>query len=256
MLKQANYINEQLVFEVECLNCRRYSYVSEEGYFSLRKDYEMPRIKPIDNKLPICLDVMVVSMERCAISWIGKEISRTHEDMFGIPIEWHYEVSRLMASRERFPIMKGWSGVYNIDPQILVDKGYDKVLIIQRDLDTLIQVQKLYNHEEIMLNNQEINQHHERVFINNIEKTWNLVYGKEINHRRCLKVRLEDLNNYTVDTFKEVFDFLNFPEHGRPHILPTTPENRNWEAYSSILPKGHELCSRLKRIEKEWKGNV
>lgn len=254
LLKQADYIKDQLIFEVECLNCRKYNYLSLEAYLSLKKDYLMPKVRPINNKLPYEMNIMVVSLERCGISWIGKTLSDIHEDMFGIAIEWNYEVSKVMATRNRFPIMEGWNSVYDVDPQILVDRGYDRVLIIQRDLEELLRAQKLYCYDEIMLSDKGlINTHHEKVLERRIKEYWDLLYGKNINHQKCLKVRLEDLNNYTVATFEKIFDFLNFPEVGRPKIIPVSPPNRNWEAYSSILPQGHQLCKRLDRIEKEYK---
>lgn len=245
MIKQ---LDENFVIEIECMECRKYNYIDKETYFYVRKDWEMPTIQPINNKLPKDMNIIVVSTERCGISWVCKIISEIHEKMFGTCPEWNYEISRVDARKKHLPLPQGWNTVYNIDPQKLVDRDYDRVLIIQRDLKELLKAQIIYWHNELSyigLDNESL-----------LEKTkryWNLVYGKKISSPKCLRIRLEDLNNYTVSTFNEILDFLNFPSFSRPVLIPISPPNRNWEAYSSVLPKGHNLFKRLEEIDEAYK---
>lgn len=258
LLKQVVFDKDQkLIFEIECFGCRKYNYVDIGTYFQIRKDFEMPKIEPINNKLPKDLNVMVLSTERCAISWIAFVISNVHEAMFGEPIEWSFEVSRVISTRKRFPIIKGWSNVYNVKPEQLLEKEYDKVLVIQRDFEELKKAHLLYNREDIIYDIYQTGEDdikkREEAMMKSLKKDYDIVYGREIDDPRYHKVHLEDLNKYTVATFNEVLDFLNFPSHGRPAIVPVSPPHRNWEAYSSILPKGHEICKRLKEIDEKYK---
>jgi len=246
------YLLEQIYdkdcIEIRCGNCRKSNFISLETYFLTKRDWLMPTIQPINNKLPKDMNVIVVSTERCGISWICKIISKIHEGMFGVPIEWNYEISRVDSRKKHLPLPQRWNTVYNIDPQKLVDRDYDRVLIIQRDLKELLKAQIVYWHNELSyigLDNETL-----------LEKTkryWKLVYEKEIINPKCLRVRLEDLNQYTVATFNEILDFLNFPTFGRPVVIPTSPPNRNWESYSSVLPKGHNLFKRLEEIDEAYK---
>lgn len=246
------YLVEQIFsednIEIRCGHCRKSNFITLETYLYLKKDWEMPTIEPINNKLPKDLNVMVVSNERCGISWMAKVISQVHENMFGMPIEWNYEVSKVAARKKHLPLITGWNTVNDVNPILLIERGYDRVLIVQRDLLTLLKVQTVYCHNEL-----EYIRAREESLLRKIERYWNLVNGKEINHPRCLKIRLEDLNNYTVVTFHEILDFLTFPTFGRSVMIPISPPERNWEAYSSILPKEHELCKRLQEIDEVYK---
>ena len=246
------YLIEQIFnkkhIEIRCGNCRKSNFISLETYFYIKEDWEMPTIQPIDNKLPKDMNVIVLSTERCGISWICKLISRIHESMFNIPIKWNYEISPLEAKKKHLPLPKGWNTVYNVDPGKIVERDYDRVLIVQRDLITLLKAQTVYWHNELSYTGL-----NEETLLGKIERHWKLVYGKEVNNPKCLKVRLEDLNNYTIESFHEILDFLNFPTFGRPVIIPTSPPNRNWESYSSVLPKGHNLFKRLQEIDEAFK---
>ena len=256
LLKQVVQEDNELIFEVECLNCRKYNYISEETYFHLRKDWIMPTIQPINNKLPSEMNVIFVSMERCGISWIIRTLSDVHEEMFGIPIMFetkkNTEISYVVATRDRLPLPLKWNNVYNVDPQRLVDKidpngnKYDRVIIIQRDYETMIKVHELYFNEEWTGKQRE-------TAMRKTKEHYQLVYGREVNDYRCKKFQLEDLNNYTIASFTEMLDFLNFPLIGRPTMITINPSERNWQVYSSVLSKGHEVCNRLQIIKKENK---
>jgi len=255
LLKQAIDSNGELFFDVECVNleCRLHNWISKENYLYLRRDYIKPYLPKLNNKLPYELNTIFVSQERCGISWIIKILSNIHESMFGIPIEFvtkkNTEISALIATRNRLPLPKKWNNVYNVDPQALLNKKdpdenqYDRVVIVQRDHDTMIKAHELYFNVEWTGEQRE-------TAMRKTEEHYQLVYGKEINDPRCKKFRLEDLNNYTISTFNEMLDFLNFPSFGRPIMIPINPSERNWQVYSSVLNKNQPLCNRLKEIEK------
>lgn len=246
MLKQAEYVGNVLTFEVECMVCRSYNYLSKKAYFLMKKDYDMPIMKPINLKLPSDLNVAIVSMQRCGISWVVRELNMLHERIFGESIKFFPEVSFVEATRTRFPVIKGWIWVFDVNPLDLLrtkDNGekYDRVLIVKRKLKTIMTVHEIYYPEDLS-EDQKVKWRAKD------EKIYDKVYNQEINDPRCMTVNLEDLNNYTVNTFNELMDFLNYPEYERPIIAPILAPERNSEAYSSILTKGQPLIKRLETI--------
>ena len=239
------FMDNELIFSINCINphCRKVNYMGQEAYLRLRDDLikltqPIPYIKNV--KLPSEMNVIFVSMGRCGISWIIRVISQIHSIMFGFPIDFHVEISHVIATRDRFPVPEGWSCVYDVDPQILVNRGYDKVIIVQREYETMRKVHTIY--EDIHERNQTL--------LRKFDKIYEKVYGKQIDHPNCMKVNLEDLNAYTVAIFEELLEFLNFPETGRPVIVPVKPSERKWEVYSSILKKGRKVNKRLQEIDK------
>ncbi len=247
MLNQVSVVDGQQILEIECINCRKYNYVSLETYLLLKKDYEMPVMRPINLKLPSDLNVIIISMERCGISWVIRELSMLHEKMFGSPISLNAEkVSFVQVTRTRFPVLEGWNNVYDVNPLDVLktkDNGeeYDKVLVVKRKLTTIQTVHEIYFPEDTG------EDYRVKCRKKDVE-LYDLVYGQEIDDSRCMTVNLEDLNNYTVATFNELMDFFNFPECGRPVIAPILAPERNSEAYSSILKKGQPLIKRLSTI--------
>ena len=100
-----------------------------------------------------------------------------------------------------------------------------------------------------------------------IELYHSLLYDQEEikNNPKVLIVSLEDLNNYTYSTFNEIIEFFNFKLSFRqklglfsrvlkdtikPFVVATNPKERNWNIYSALLPKGHEVCERLQFLKK------
>lgn len=247
MIKQISIEDNQQILEIECVACRKYNYISLETYLLLKRDYEMPVMKPINLKLPSDLNVLIVSMERCGISWVARVISMLHEKTFGKAIHFNPEkISAVQATRTRFPVIKGWNNVYDVNPLDVLktkDNGeqYDKVLIVKRKLKTIQAVHEIY-YPDYLGEDQKVKWREKDV------ELYDLVYNQEIDDPRCMTVNLEDLNNYTVATFNELMDFFNFPEVGRPIIVPILAPERNSEAYTSILAKGQPLIERLNKI--------
>jgi len=170
--------------------------------------------------------------------------------MFGVPIDFppkNAEISPVIATRDRFPIPKGWCNVYDIDPRLLIKKDYDRIIIVHRDLKTLMVVNSLYYPLDL-------SEDQRKRFKIRHKKDYEKVYGYEIDDPRFLRVDLDDFSNYTVSVFNEVMDFLNFPEMGRPKITPIIPpELRNWEVFSSLLERGQPVSNTLKRIANQFR---
>lgn len=88
----------------------------------------------------------------------------------------------------------------------------------------------------------------EPLFFSNIKKKW-LKLQVEINDPRFLRIRLEDWNNFTFQTFNKILDFLEFPKTKRPFLIPVKIEKRNFEGYScSFLDPDQEVCENLEVI--------
>ena len=93
----------------------------------------MKKIPPINSKLPSEMNVIFCSLQRCGISWIIRILSQFHEEMFGEPIPYtkeNAEISKVIATRERFPLPQRWNCVYEADPKQLVKRGYDRIVIV------------------------------------------------------------------------------------------------------------------------------
>ncbi len=252
-LKQATVgVHGELRFELECYSCGFKNSVSKKMYFKIKTDFNgMKPIEPINNKLPSEMNVMFCSLQRCGISWVIRVLNDFHEPMFGKSIPYtkeNAEISKLLATRTRFPLPELWNCVYEADPNMLVERGYDRIVIVERDLEELLKVHQVYFHEDLTWQQRE-------TMIRKIKQSWELVYNSGINNPRVIQVKLEDLNNYTKDTFNKLMDFLNFPKVGRPPIIPIPLPNRNWEAYSSLLIKDGEICNKLKGIETLYREN-
>jgi len=238
--------DEGIVIELQCPYCGLANYVNLKVYFAIKDDWNMPTISPVNNKLPADLNVVFVSMERCGISWIIRNLNQVHEKMFQKEIIFEPEVSPLLATRERFELPKNWINVYNVDPELLLNRGYDRVVIVHRDLETLLKVYSLYYPPDLAESQRER-------FIEKTKNDYKKVYEKRPFDKKCFWVNLADLNRYTVKTFNNLMDFLNFPTHSRPIITAIKPPDlRDWEAYSSILEQSHTLVGNLGRIASSY----
>ena len=203
--------------------------------------------------MPSEMNVIFVSMERCAVSWIIRELSDYHQEMFGIPIKFtkdNAEISTQLATKERFDLPKGWNNVYNIDPQLLLDRvdpsgnKYDKIIVVHRKLSEL---QNIYR---VKMAREGLAKDFIEKIINKTVDEYNLVY-KDIKDSRLMRIDLWDANQYTKAIFNELMDFLNFPRRGRPPVVRTRtlPFEALFEAYSSVWDKDFKLTGMLGRVE-------
>jgi len=196
------------------------------------------------------------------MSWVGEIISQIHKTFYGTSLDIIYESPRGLTSRN---LLKGWHGVYEIDPKVLLNLGYDKILIIKRDLDKIKEAHAFYHGYMEIYGSLENMEKERPAFFERIELAHKLLYDQNLNDPRIFIVNLEDLNNYTYSTFKEIIEFLDFKlslkqkiklfirilrNKINPFVIPINPKERNWNIYSTLLPKGQELCERLKYLEK------
>ena len=247
--------NNRLLFEIECPNphCRFLSIISENFYFFLKKDaLHKPEIPPeLTNKLPGEANVIFNSLDRTGISWVVRRLDWLHKEMFGSDIDYSPEISRVIATRKRFPLPQGWYNVYECNPQDLLDRGYDKVISIQRPLRIMYRVLSMYYKPE--LSYKECREKHPNYF-KTIDKYYDIVYGKvdEIDDNRFLNIKLSGLNNRTEANFHKLMDFLNYPKENRPGIFPVNPTNRNWQAYSTTLGENEPIGTKLRQMRDDF----
>lgn len=260
-LKEAIEADKGLLFKIECMNpdCQKHNWVSKDFYLRLRQDFLKPYVPIQNNKLPSEMNVIFVSLERHGISSIIRALSQFHQAMFGIPITFekgNAEISQVQATRNRFPLPLGWNNVYDVTPQKLLDKidsegnTYDRVVLVQRDLKSLLLASLIYWKAQ-GLNSEQI-----EALFNKLLSEYERMYGQEDpKDHRFMRISLDDLNNYSVVNYNKLMDFLNFPSFMRPPVLPI-PTDRRWEAYSSQLRSDEKLCGMLKRIEDMFQDTI
>ena len=190
---------------------------------------------------------MITHSSRSAVSEILGYVNLAHLLIYGKKIKINYEASNFEATRLRRPLLKGWNDVINADPQILLNRGYDKVIHINRNLIDLCEAMALY-HRKAKTNKEiiQLSLSEPDFFVNIMKKHQKL--QKEIDDPRFLRINLEDWNNYLFITYNKILDFLGFPEEGRPIIVPVKSK-QDFEAYSnSFLPKDYKVCENIEAI--------
>lgn len=226
------------------------------------------------------MNVIVSCVERTGGSWLGLILSEIHKRMFGKEIKWNYEISRLMAISKDHTFPEGWSSVYYVPLDQLLKRGYDKIILLERDLEDIKRAMLIYHKQMTDFDNPV-----HKPFFDKIEKYWNLAYGNPIEDPRIFRVNLKYINQYAVACFSEILDFLEFPykikshttlnwcvnydkeapmceeqecgkcltftpKTDRPVLFPINLPERNWMLYSCLLPKNWGLDARLYKIEK------
>ncbi len=241
----------EYVAEVRCFNpiCKELNFISMKSYFSLKREVEgiAEVTRKLDKKLPGEMNILMVSMERSGSSWLAAHISECHRETFGVLPLWNHEISRLIASRDRFETPKGWNSVYNVDIKQILTRDYDKIILLQKDYDSLCRDIWLYNHPDKAYDDDFMGRLRKHV-----RKYWDLMFDQEYEDSRVIKVRLEDLNNFTYNEMNRLLDHLEFPRVGRCHIMAVNPPERNWQVYSDILPTGVAICNRLRTIQEQY----
>jgi len=193
------------------------------------------------------LNILIVHSDRCGVSWFVRVISLIYEQMYGTLKKWNVLISRLMAAHPDYAVPKGWNTVLYVPIEDVVKKKHDKIILLQRDLDDLKKANFIYRYPDKDYEIEKDNIEHKR-FFDKIEYYYKITYNPKIKADNLLRVSLEDLNQYTVATFHEVLDFLEFPKEGRPIILPVNPPERNWQVFSSVLNKKQKINTTLYRI--------
>jgi len=179
------------------------------------------------------LNVIMLSVQHCGCSFVGAIISEAHKRTYGKPIYWNYEISRLIAIDPKYVLPEGYSTVYYVKLEWLLKKKYDKIIVLKMDKNIWLKnMFERYDHEDDI------------DFINLLEFYYDLVYDYNINDPRILEINWNDLNNYTVATWSEIFDHLKFNFEFRPLLIPSF---RDPKKFGSILRKGHEEGSPVKQ---------
>lgn len=191
---------------------------------------------------------MITNLSRSAISEIFGYVKLAHLIMYEEELKISYEQeSKFEATRFRRPLPQGWNSIAEVEPDIALDRGFDKVIYISRGLIDLLQALASYHRKassqreiiELILK--------EPDYFSNIERKWNRL-DIEINDPRYLRITLDDWNNYTFQTFNHMLDFLEFKKEGRPLIVPAKVD-RNFEGYScSFLPKEYKVSEQVEMM--------
>jgi hypothetical protein len=214
------------------------------------------------------MNVVILSMWRCGISWIGDTIKEIYRRMYGKELKINYENNRPLISHN---LVEGWHNVYDIDPKVLLALGYDKVLVIKRELETMELEHAKYKGYLEQYDSYEDMKVIRPAFFERIRLQYDLIYNQDIEDKRMKIISLEDLNHYAHAYFNEIMEFFEFKMNlwqkikfflrvlrnkVKPFVIPVNVPNRNWSVYSGILPKGTELCNRLKYMNKIQKNEV
>ena len=159
-------------------------------------------------KDPLPKNVIITSTELGGVGWFTSVISEVHDALYPkLPGKWwNYEVSRFEATRHRRPLPTGWSNVWNADPKILVERGFDKVIVLQKELTDAYYGMAIYMYPDLPID--KIKEKNER-FFQIIKRKWDVMEKyRDFKHENFMYVHFNDLNNHTVKTFNELFDFL------------------------------------------------
>jgi len=201
-------------------------------------------------------------MPRCGCSWVMETLKKIYKIMHGKDLRVHYEVNRSLASNH---LLSGINVVYDIDPKILLNLGYDKILIIKRDKENLEKSMAIYHGYQENYGTLENMKIERPGFFQKFDLLYDLIYNQNINDSRILIVSLEDLNNHVHEMFNKIIDFLEFKMTFRqkmrlfyhfirnkikPLVIPVHPPERDFEIYSTILSKEQKLCNRLQYLQK------
>ena len=112
------------------------------------------------------MNVIFLSMARCGVSWVGETIAQIYFRLYGKPLEINYENDRTEISKS---LVEGWHSIQNVDPKVLLDLGYDKILIIKRELETMKEVHAHYHGYMELYGNLENMKHDRPGFFEKIE---------------------------------------------------------------------------------------
>ena len=208
------------------------------------------------------LNVILSSVEKVGVSWVCYFIAMIYGVMYGKKKVWNERVSRLAASNPDYTTPKGWNTVEYVPIKDLIKKPYDKIILLQRKLDSEKEAMLYYYYNSQLyvlpetvkptLDYKKDKENPEYAdWFERIEAYYDRVYA-EVDDKRVLRIYLEDLNNYTVSTFNEILDFLEFKKEDRPFLIPVNTPERVWGAFSSVYQKGDLINDRLVGIHKNF----
>lgn len=195
--------------------------------------------------------MIITSNGRCAISEICGFIQRNYEHQFKAYLPISHETQRLRAVRECYPPLEGWHSVIDADPQTLLDRGYDKVICVQKgSFIEHAQASAQYHRQCFTIEDYiKLALDDPRFFLKAKKKYDKL--NKQIEDHRYFRFTLLDWNNFTLQTFFDLLDFLEFPDEDRLYIIPVKMTDRDFEGYSdSHISKDCQLEAPVEVIRK------
>ena len=199
---------------------------------------------------PIDLKVIITHNSRSAISEIFGFIQDNYVHQFKDSLPINYETSSFKSIRSKFTLPQGWNGTINANPELLLKRGYDKVIYVQRDLVRLCEAMAKYHRKCFTIKDYIRLALSEPNFCKNIERNYDKL-NKEIDDPRFLKITLFDWNCHTKQTYHELLDFLEFPKDNRMQVIPVRlyENERDFDGYScSHLDKDHKMCGQIEVI--------
>jgi hypothetical protein len=175
-------------------------------------------------------------------------IQVNYKHQYGKKLYIKHEILRHKLTRSRYPLWKGWYSTINAKPQLLLDKGYDKVIFVQRDLMAWLKASGKYHRQLFTIEDHIRLSLKEPLFFKKL-KYWHDLLNDPVEDHRYLKISLEDWNNFTYKTYHKLLDFLGFPKKNRAHIIPVHMENRDFDAYSdSHIDKDYKSEDQVEAI--------
>lgn len=169
--------------------------------------------------------------------------------MYGEPLPINYERSRFDAAKFNRPLLMGYTDIIGADPQTLLDRGYDKVIIIARsNLLKQLEAEALYFRGVQTLEDSIKLSLTEPKYYLKVKKKWEKL-NIAIDDPRLLRIPLEHWSLYLNQTYNSMLDFLNFPKKGRLQVVPVPRDPKIIEGYScSHLPVDHVPSKNIERI--------
>ena len=204
-------------------------------------------------KKPSELNVIITRLPRCGVSEIFGFIKLAHKAIFKSDLKIKHEISYFDVIKFDRPLVKGWNGVIGAEPQRLLDRGYDKVIVVSRSLkgacksqlDYFRKVQTLEECISLWLE--------DPAFIPKVRKKWDRL-NAVIEDPRLLIISLDQWNYQLHQTYHLILDFLEFPKEGRPHLVPVRRDPEILNAYSdSHEPLDQVPCENIRRIRERVK---
>ena len=163
----------------------------------------------------------------------------------------NYETPSFEAVKFRRSLPTGWNGTINANPQLLLKRGFDKIIHVSRNLMDLCKSIAQYHTNAKTIEDYIKLAIKRPKFFYNINKKREILEKNHINDPRFFKFTLTEWNHFTLEIFNKLLDFLEFPKENRPFIIPVkfTEEERDFEGYScSHLPKTHIVNKNIQQI--------
>jgi hypothetical protein len=197
---------------------------------------------------PSKLNVIVTHNSRSAVSSLFGYIQEAYFFLYEKELEIHFEeITPTTATKSTQPLPQGWYDVHNVDPQKLLERGYDKVIHVSRELIDLSKALAQYHRQVYTLEDAIKLSIREPLFFKNISRKHEKVHS-EVDDPHFLRFSLFEYNNFTKQTINKVLDFLEFPKERKILLLIVKPD-RDFEAYSN--DHNHEMSEATKeKLEK------